>query len=90
MSNVTFDNGKLTLDKDIGQPGEDQRVASITGYDNVEIKGAKLRTLIRAYVKRAYGYGDSAESRKVVDKIMQEIEASSTTTQGDRDDLPRT
>jgi len=89
VSNVTFDKGKLTLDKDIGKPGEDQKIASITGYENIDIKGAKLRTLVRAYVKRAYGYGDSAESRKVVDRIMQEIQASSTTTSGSREDLPR-
>ena len=76
ISDVEYDKKtkELILNKDIGKPtDEEQGIGAITGYNNVKLEGTKLRTVIRAYVKQTYGYGDSAESRKIIDNIMKQL-----------------
>jgi len=81
ISDVEYDKEtkELIFNKDRGKPtpGKDgemrQGLGAITGYKNIKLKGAKLRTVIAAYVKQTYDYGNSAESRKIIDNIMSQL-----------------
>jgi len=76
ISDVEYDKKtkELILNKDIGKPTDDkQSIGAITGYNNVKLKGDKLRTVITAYLKQTYGYGNSAESRKMIDNIINQL-----------------